>query len=63
MSEMADLILKADLFQNHSENAHRCPDHGEKMWPHASGSVLMCVQRGCNFHLGLQPHMVSTDAE
>lgn len=45
--EMSDTILKADKFQQHSEDAEHCPVHGVKLWAHKSGSALLCPQKEC----------------
>jgi hypothetical protein len=62
MSEINDLILKADKFQ-HTPNAILCPNqHGKetpKLWAHRSGAVLMCVERGCDFARSLDHQTVT----
>jgi len=41
-----DIVYALDCWQTHSPDAVRCPnpDHG-KLWPDASGTVLMCPMR------------------
>ena len=62
MGEMNDLVFKADKFQSHAKKPYEChvPSHG-RLWPHASGAVLMCVSKGCDFAIALSPHMLTED--